>query len=322
MGAWGAKLYEDDTALDVKNQFEELIRKEKTAEEITGQLIDEYADAINDPNDGPIFWFALADTQWNMGRLLPNVKEQALSWLDKGGDLERWQEENSTLAATREKMLVELRQKLNTTQPPEKKISQHRFYKCEWKMGDVFAYQLESDLAKEKGLSGRYFLFQKVDEGTWHPGHIIPIVYVKITKDVQLPACTEDFDQLEYVQVSSSKFDLWVEEFRPKEKNLTDEEFWKKSEEMKAELEFDEYGYLPEFRIELLNTSKRSIPKKLIYIGNFKDTTPPKIEYIWKNKISIPAMSWEKFNKTIDMHLIEKYFKFNKRQAKIYQDKK
>ena len=317
MGAWGAKLYENDTALDIKDRFDDL-RKGKTVEKITKELINEYDCALDDIYEAPTFWFTLADTQWNLGQLSPEVKEQALTWLDKGGDLAIWQEKNPLLAVTREKVLAELRQKLNSPQPPKKKMSQRRPYCCEWQIGDVFAYQLESDLAKANGLFGQYFLIQKVDETTWHPGHIIPIVYVKLTNDEILPDCAEAFDRLEYVQTSSNKFDLMVEEFRPAEKNMSKEEFLKKAEEMKARLQFDEYGYLPIFRAKLLNTSKRCISKKLVYIGNFIGTTPPEIEYIWKNIISVPALSWAKFDKTIEVNLIENYFKFNKRQAKIY----
>lgn len=43
MGAWGAKLYQDDTALDIKNRFDEDLRKGKTVEEITKEFIEEYA---------------------------------------------------------------------------------------------------------------------------------------------------------------------------------------------------------------------------------------------------------------------------------------
>jgi len=43
VGAWGAKLYQDDTALDIKNRFDEDLRKGKTVEEITKEFIEEYA---------------------------------------------------------------------------------------------------------------------------------------------------------------------------------------------------------------------------------------------------------------------------------------
>lgn len=75
------------------------------------------------------------------------------------------------------------------------KILKKRVYKCQWNLGDVFAYELESDLAKERGLYGRYFLIQKIDEDVWYPGHIVPIVYVKITNDNKLPSNVEEYNQ-------------------------------------------------------------------------------------------------------------------------------
>lgn len=312
MGAWGAKLYENDTALDVRDRFDDL-QKGKTVREITNELIGEYANELDDIYCAPTFWFALADTQWNLGKLLPEVKEQALAWIKKGGDLSVWQEENQALAITREKVLRELSQKLNSPLPPEKKISQHRIYKCEWKIGDVYAYQLESELAKEKGLFGRYFLIQKVDEGIWHPGHIVPIVYVKITKDEKLPACTMDIDQLEFVQTWFTKYEdrfLPIDGIRPNEDI---------AEKSKIKYEVDNFGFLPQFRVVLLNTSKKIIPTKLVFIGNYHNIALPKGEFIPHDKNNITTVHWENLNETFETRLIKKYCSFNLRESKIYQ---
>ncbi len=111
-----------------------------------------------------------------------------------------------TDAKQKEKMLDKLYEKLNSPLPPVKKYRRRRTYKCEWNFGDVFAYRLESELAKERGLFGRCFLIRKVDETTWYPGHIIPVVYVKITDDDQIPQNAEEYNKLEYVQVSLTKF--------------------------------------------------------------------------------------------------------------------
>ncbi len=120
MGAWGPKLYQDDVALDVKDSFDDL-RRGKTVQQITNQLIDDYSSELDDASVAPTFWFALADTQWNLGRLMPEVRDQALAWIEKGGDLFIWKEENPKGAIVREKVLKELQQKLNSPQPPEKK---------------------------------------------------------------------------------------------------------------------------------------------------------------------------------------------------------
>ena len=238
MGAWGAKLYENDTALDIKDRFADL-GKGKTVQQITNELIDEYTGKLDDVYCAPVFWFALADTQWNLGRLLPEVREQALAWLDKGGDLAVWQEENPELAVTREKVLRELQQKLNSPQPPEKKISQHRLYKCNWKIGDVFAYQFNSEYAKDNDFYQKYVYFVKVAENTWYPGHIVPIVYFYKKVDTVLSDIT-----------SLSNIDFIPQFYKPIA--------YKNNPGMKKQ-----------YLLTLLNTSSRAIPKnQLTFLGN------------------------------------------------------
>ena len=75
-------------------------------------------------------------------------------------------------------------------------------------------------MAKERGLFGRYLLIQKIDEGTWYPGHIVPIVYVKITADSNLPVNQEQYDKFEYIQIGFTRYEerFWpIDMSRPQE---------------------------------------------------------------------------------------------------------
>ena len=67
-------------------------------------------------------------------------------------------------------------------------------------------------------------------------------------------------------------------------------------EKSKLTYEVDEYGYLPEYRLTLLNTSKRVIPKKLIYVGNFPDAPRPQKEFIPHVKVNIGVIWWKHFD--------------------------
>ena len=154
MGTWGPKLYQDDLAEDVRDYYKDQLHRGKKGIDITQELLVQYQIVISDSEEASVFWFALADTQWNLGRLEDKVKETALKHILLGDDLERWKIENPKLAKAREQTIEELRQKLLSPQPPEKKVTQYKIYRCEWKYGDVYAYQLESDLAEEKGLYG------------------------------------------------------------------------------------------------------------------------------------------------------------------------
>lgn len=275
MASWGPKLYQDDVAEDVRDYYKDQIKLGKENEEVTKELIEINQDIISDSDDAPIFWFALADTQWEYGKLHPLVKQKALMYLERGDDLERWIRncKNQKEIKAREEVLEELKVKLKSDMPVEKKVSKQKLFKCDWKTGDVYAYKLESDYAVEKGLLNRCVLIHKIDEDIWHPGHIVPIVRIKITQHNKLPNSKDEFNNLEYVQTWQKKIDG---------------------------------TFFPEFLITMITTSKTMLPKKLEFIANYQNVLLPENEYIEKDKLSIISCHWKVFETTI----IGKYFKF------------
>lgn len=313
MGVWGYKLYQNDLALDVKDNFRELYDKGGDVSDITRKLMENYGSVIGTAEE-PLFWYALADTEWNFGVLLPYVKEQALQCIEAGGSVPKCQL-NISSKAQWDKTLNTLQTKLSSPQPPSKKPVKKRVYTCQWKVGDVFAYQMESELAKEKGLYGQYLLIQKIDEGVWHPGHIVPIVYVKMTETGKLPVDLAEYDALEYIQTSFSKYE---ERFWPIDMRRPQEDIAEKS---KINYETDEFGYLPKYRITLLNTSKRVIPQKLLYLGNFIEAAPPRPEFVPHSKVNIPAVNWKLYDETFETKMIKCYCNHNLRELGIYSKK-
>jgi len=315
MAYWGVGLYQNDISLDVKDEFKELYNKEKTVQEITDELVKDYNDIMGDRDEEPLFWLALAETQWKLGVLLPDVKEKALYWIERDSTLFHGQTLGKSAEAKRKKVLEDLQAKLLSPPPPVKKPVKKRIYQCEWQFGDVFAYRLESDLAKERGLYGRYFLIQKVDEGVWYPGHIVPIVYVKLTNDATLPSNEEEYNRLEYVQTWFSRYE---ERFYPIDMSRPQEDIAEKS---KINYQVDDYGFLPQYRVRLLNTSKRVIPKKLIYVGNFTNTVCPQKEFIPHAKINIISVAWKQFEETFETEMIKCYCGHNLRELSVYAEK-
>ena len=313
MGAWGFKLYQNDTTLDVKDAFTELYRECKSVKQITDKLIIEYKDIISDVDEGPLFWFALADTQWDMGVLIPMVKEKALYWIDKCRSRLNFQSADISEKKSKQKTLDNLQTKLLSPQPEAKRVVKRRTYKCEWNIGDVFAYRLESDMARERGLYGRYFLIQKVDEHVYHPGHIVPIIYVKITDDTNIPSNEGEYNALEYVQTSFLKYEqrCWPIDMSRPEEDI--------AEKAKINYQVDEYGFLPVYRVILANTSKKVIPTRLIYIGNFKNVLPPQNEFIPHSKLNIGVTYWKNFDDTFETEMIKKYCGHNLRELIIYK---
>ena len=312
MGTWGHKLYQDDLAEDIRDYYKEQLHRGKKGIDITQELLIRYQTEISDSEEASVFWFALADTQWNLGRLEDEVKEKALECILSGNDLERWKIECPKKLKAREQTIEELQQKLLSPQPQEKKVQQYKIYRCEWKIGDVYAYRLESDLAKEKGLDGRYFLIQKVDEGVWYPGHIVPIIYTKITGGDTIPTNIEEYNRLEYVQTNLTKYE---DRFLPIDMSRPQEDI---AEKKKINYHVDEYGFLPQYRAKLLNTSKRIIPTKLIYVGNFVNAIRPQNEFVPHFKENVVPVSWKKYDETFETKMIKLYCGHNLKEFSIY----
>lgn len=313
MASWGAKLYQNDTSEDVRYFYKDQLHRGKSGQEITKELIEKYQDEINDSDDAPNFWFALADTQWNLGRLEDFVKEKALFHIRDGYDLSVWQTEDPKMAKVRATVLKDLEQKLLTPQPEEKKVSQYKLYRCEWSIGDVFAFQMTSDLAKEKGLLGRYILLQKVAEDTWWPGHIIPVTRIKITKDCKLPSTEEELNEAEYVKLTRKK---WLAEVPAGQASVSHEYLNKYIQYCTRIIELygDKRNCTYQYNMGIITTSKRVIPKGLIYVGNFPNIEL--IEYQIPDDIgNVPiGRDWTCYWKELEQLIIERYLKFNLEQ--------
>lgn len=241
MGAWGTGLYSDDIAQDVKFLYKELLMVGLSNEEATQKLIKDSQWLIKDMYDGPVFWFVLADTQWKLGRLLPEVKEKAVKYIQDGEHLKIWSEENPKLGLKRKEVLDKLVNQLNSPMPETKKISTYKYYRNDWKLGDTHAYQLNGDFAKENGLDGRYIIIHKIGDHDFNKGmdkDVFPIVYMKITPDTNLPKNFNEIEACDYIRI---------------DRNFDDKKF--------------------EYRSFLWETSNRFY-NHLIYLGNYSITPP------------------------------------------------
>lgn len=162
MGTWGTGLYSNDSACDIRGDYIDKLKRGKTNDEATQELINSNRDIMGDVEEEPLFWFALADTQWNYGRLLPKVKEKALYFLSQDKELQRWKESDERQLTSWIKTLDTLKEKLESPQPPEKKVYKYRLYRCKWHLGDVYAYRFSGITAKKKAsmrnipFSGKY----------------------------------------------------------------------------------------------------------------------------------------------------------------------
>ena len=164
MGCWGSGLYQNDAACDVKDAYIGFLEEGLSNSEAYTKTLEKCQGYIGYP-DEPLLWLALAETQWRLGRLTPEVKEKAMEWIEKGAGIELWEESKSGGAAWK-KTIEKLKIKLDSPIPKEKKIRKPEEIDMNlWNVNDVYAYQFHGKEAQEHGFGGKYMLIQKIGEG-------------------------------------------------------------------------------------------------------------------------------------------------------------
>ena len=256
MGTWGPKLYEDDLAEDIKNEYEELLEKGKNNKEAIEDIYQIYKEEIEDSEEKSVFWMVLADILYKNKNLTKFVKEKALKEIELGENLERWKNEASEEDyIIRKKEIEKLKKKLDSYQECEKnaetknkstkKISKNNIF--EWKIGDTYAYKIQ-----DSKFEGQYFILRKVQDCMYNNNtrYQSAIIYVQITTDKKVPKYQEEIDKLEYIIIGN------------------------------------EGNVKHEYRMQLYQIP-RKINEKLVYVGNFKNVITPKDEYIETEQLNI-----------------------------------
>ncbi len=140
MGVWGTALFADDVACDVRGHYRGLLEDGVGDDEATRLTLEAYAAYLEEP-DG-IALLALAVTQSKVGRLDAEIRDRALAVLDRGADLEIWQQENPKLVSKRRAVLEKVRAQLTGPQPPRQRLRPPKRISSGLAAGDVLALTL------------------------------------------------------------------------------------------------------------------------------------------------------------------------------------
>ena len=199
MGSWGTALFSDDVAADVRADWREGILDRIPSEELTAKLVNSHAAQADDPDEGVVFWLALAAAQHASGRLRPDVREKALDILDRGGDVARWEEEDAGLGKQRQQVLDRLRIKLAGPQPAAKHLKRQVPYGVTFSVGD--AVLLRSPGGK------RAIVVVVGHEPGWPKGTENPVVELLLWEDTgELP--TQEFMATAPPCIPTAKFPI------------------------------------------------------------------------------------------------------------------
>lgn len=279
MGAWNSNLYGNDYTCDIRDDYIYLLRTGKAPEDAAQELIAREKPEKAQADDSALFWFALADTQWNYGVLEPEIKENALRYCKLAPELIQWEWVKESDQEKWIKAIKTLADKIQSPQPPRKKIQGFRSFVCPWEIGDVFAYRLSSAYSTEMGLYGKYIAFRKISELRVYPMHINPIIHVFLSIWDSIPA----IETLKSIPLLPSFTRPELEKINP----------------IAYKKYHDCYYY------NFTTTSKRQIPtENITYLGNWIDETIHPIDSISFSDC-IP-IGWEgtRVNNTIEKTIL------------------
>ncbi len=92
MGTWGYGILDNDTAMDVKGIFEGAMEDGKSFDAATEEVLHECQDVLEDSDEGPIVYLALAAVQLEQGQIHNWLRDRALEIIDRRRGLALWRE--------------------------------------------------------------------------------------------------------------------------------------------------------------------------------------------------------------------------------------
>ena len=213
-------LYANDLAVEIKNYYIEKLQLGYDNQESLRLTLEQYEGCFySKDEDMTDYWLVMADTQWVLGRLDDSVKNKAIDIIENDEDLIHYAYDQC-LYDGRKEVLRNLLERLKSPQPEPKKIKKLELYICPWKVNDAYALQMKGKDAINAGIENRWLIIIKIDEKYIKPGHIMPIVRLKLTKSEILPENLEAIDELPYFTLVNSKnliiykSFMWIEKTR------------------------------------------------------------------------------------------------------------
>jgi hypothetical protein len=207
VGTWGSGILDDDTARDVYDRYLEAHRTGKSDDGIVSALLEEFAHVVSDPDEGPVFWLAVAQAQWDASAVTTDVRERVDEILAKGLGLGRWSDEGPAQLKARKAALSRFARKIKTTR---KRIARPATEPAAvpFEVGDCLAIEL-ADGRFGAGVITKYLA------GT-SPSHIVSIV--AFHEDDPPPA--EHFNPPSWIRVTEApeltilKYQLYADGYR------------------------------------------------------------------------------------------------------------
>lgn len=228
---------------DLKKEYTNLRQDGQHRDEAVCSLMAQYHDELTTgaEDDGLLFWIGLADAQYALRELSNEVSARGLAALEQlevaipeitPGDIEKRREHYAC-----------------APMPERAQVRKHKRFRCQWRIGDTFAYQMSGPEAEKNGAAGEYVLFRKVDELESN-GSLTPVVTLTHWGKKPLPSNESEFQSVPLLRINHGRMCSPRSTF--------------------------------EYRIEIVITQEKQLERlHLQYLGNFSDVPMPRNEFYY-----------------------------------------
>ena len=257
MGFWGNDFYENDITLDIKGMVEDYIDGKITVDNII-----DYINTLDEEDDAPLSWIALADMLCQNGIIIKRVNNSAIK------STEFLRKQDSELCSIIDEAMYRIEQaKASGTQKKNKTSA-----KLSRRDGDIYLYDIRTEFKNHPAFHNCNFGIWKIKEVTISPGKKYDIVYFFSTD------YTLDDLQKEISLVKESRF------WRLRKGDITPFSDYGKSDATTA------FGY----RAKLMAERPANIPfDRLHFCGNYKSFPVIPDEVVYIDNDYLPLYYWE-----------------------------
>ena len=105
MGADGIGLFQDDVAMDVRAAFDDALARGATPGQAVDDILADPPWPLDDFDDGPVIWLALAALLLREDALRDDIRAQAAQVIASGAAFDRWDEAPNAVRLARERIL-------------------------------------------------------------------------------------------------------------------------------------------------------------------------------------------------------------------------
>lgn len=141
MGVWGTTVTDDDFAQDIIGEYLERYDKGEEPKQIRAALETGNVDGMNHPQEGHLFWLALAKAQWEIGALDKDVLQRVEQIVESDVGTKVWIELGGGNPDKRRESIKAFAQKIQIPRAKPRKRKKQIPRSSPFEVGDVLTFQ-------------------------------------------------------------------------------------------------------------------------------------------------------------------------------------